>query len=59
MAVHVAAKAMERLDGCQEKYGLKDIDMMKALIDGGTPIKDVAERLGVSRTTIFRFLERR
>ncbi|MDX1699092.1 MAG: helix-turn-helix domain-containing protein, partial [Melioribacteraceae bacterium] len=40
-----------------EKYGVKDIEMMKNLIDGGTPIKDVAERWGVSRTTIYRYLE--
>jgi transposase len=33
--------------------------MMKALIEGGTPIKDVAERWGVSRTTIYRYLERK
>ena len=34
---------MDRLDGRPEKYGLNDIEMMKALIDGGTPIKDMAE----------------
>jgi DNA invertase Pin-like site-specific DNA recombinase len=37
----------------------KDIEMMKALIEGGTPIKDGAERWGVSRTTIYRYLERK
>ena len=32
--------------------------MMKALIESGTPIKDVAEKWGVSRTTIYRYLEK-
>lgn len=58
-AGRVAAKARGRLGGRPEKYGEKDIEMMKALIDGGTPIKDVAERWGVSRTTIYRYLERK
>jgi len=58
-AGRVAAKARGRLGGRPEKYGEKDIEMMKNLIDGGTPIKDVAERWGVSRTTIYRYLERK
>jgi len=58
-AGRVAAKARGRLGGRPEKYGDRDIEMMKALIDGGTPIKDVAERWGVSRTTIYRYLERK
>lgn len=53
-ADRAAAKARGRL----EKYGQKDIEMMKALIESGTPIKDVAEKWGVSRTTIYRYLER-
>ncbi|MFS0883091.1 recombinase family protein [Metabacillus niabensis] len=52
-----AAKARGRLGGRPEKYGPKDIEMMKSLIESGTPIKDVAERWGVSRTTIYRYLE--
>jgi len=55
----VTAKARGRLGGRPEKYGVKDIEMMKALIDGDTPTKDVAERWGVSRTTIYRYLERK
>ena len=58
-AGRVAAKARGRLGGRPEKCGVKDIEMMKNLIDGGTPIKDVAERWGVSRTTIYRYLERK
>ncbi len=38
----MAAKVRGRLGARLEKYGVKDIEMMKALIDGGTPIKDVA-----------------
>lgn len=49
-----AAKARGRLGGRPEKYGSKDIEMMKALIESETPIKDVAEKWGVSRTTIYR-----
>ncbi|PUB08203.1 resolvase-like protein [Paenisporosarcina sp. OV554] len=54
-AGRVAAKSRGRLGGRPEKYGEKDVEMMKALIDGGTPIKDVAERWGVSRTTFYRY----
>ncbi|WP_347550033.1 recombinase family protein [Pseudalkalibacillus hwajinpoensis] len=57
-AGRAAAKARGRLGGRPEKYGLKDIEMMKALIESGTPIKDVAEKWGVSRTTIYRYLEK-
>ncbi|MGG3451075.1 recombinase family protein [Domibacillus aminovorans] len=57
-AGRVAAKARGRLGGRPEKYGPKDVEMMKSLIESGTPIKDVAERWGVSRTTIYRYLER-
>ena len=53
----VAAKVRGRLGGLPEKYGDNDIEMMKFLIDGGTSIKDVAERCGVSRSTIYRYLE--
>lgn len=56
-AGRAAAKARGRLGGRPEKYGPKDIEMMKALIESGTPIKDVAEKWGVSRTTIYRYLE--
>ena len=34
-AGRVAAKARGSLGGRPEKYGVKDIEMMKALIDGG------------------------
>lgn len=57
-AGRAAAKARGRLGGRPEKFGLKDIEMMKSLIESGTPIKDVAEKWGVSRTTIYRYLEK-
>jgi len=57
-AGRAAARARGRLGGRPEKYGEKDIVMMKALIDKGTPIKDVAEKWGVSRTTVYRYLEK-
>ena len=31
---------------------------MKTLIDNGTPIKTIAERWNVSRTTIYRYLNK-
>jgi len=43
-AGRAASKARGRLGGRPEKYGSKDIEMMKALIESGTPIKDVAEK---------------
>ncbi|OKL35570.1 recombinase family protein [Domibacillus mangrovi] len=58
-AGRAAARARGRLGGRPEKFGSKDIEMMKALIESGTPIKDVAEKWGISRTTIYRYLEKR
>ncbi len=57
-ARRAAAKARGRLGGLPEKYESKDIEMMKALIESGTAIKDVAEKWGVSRTTIYSYLEK-
>ncbi|MDT9027457.1 recombinase family protein [Rossellomorea yichunensis] len=57
-AGRAAARARGRLGGRPEKFGLKDIEMMKSLIENGTPIKDVAEKWGVSRTTIYRYIEK-
>lgn len=57
-AERVATKVRGRLDGRPEKYKSKDIEMMKFLIESGTPFKDVAEKWGVSRTTINRYLEK-
>ena len=53
-----AGRAAARARGRPEKFGPRDIEMMKALIESGTPIKDIAEKWGVSRTTIYRYLEK-
>lgn len=58
-AGRIAAKARGRLGGRPEKFSPKDIEMMKSLIESGTPIKDVAEKWGGSRTTIYRYLEKK
>lgn len=34
------------LGGRSEKLEVKDIEMMKSLIENGTSIKDVAEKMG-------------
>ena len=57
-AGRAAARARGRLGGRPEKLEAKDIEMMKSLIENGTSIKDVAEKWGVSRTTIYRYLEK-
>ena len=36
----------------------KLLEVMKTLIDNGTPIKTIAERWNVSRTTIYRYLNK-
>lgn len=57
-AGRIAARARGRLGGRPEKLHTKDIEMLKALVDNGTSIKDVAKKWGVSRTTIYRYLEK-
>ncbi|MFS0785016.1 recombinase family protein [Shouchella sp. 1P09AA] len=53
-----AARSRGRLGGRPEKFTNKDIEMLKTLVSNGTPIKDIAEMWGVSRTTIYRYLEK-
>lgn len=57
-AGRIAAKARGRLGGRPQKLTQKDIEMIKALINNGTTIKDVAKKWGVSRTTIYRYLNK-
>ena len=57
-AGRTAARARGRLGGRPEKFGPRDIEMMRSLIQNGTPIKDVAAKWNVSRTTIYRYLEK-
>jgi DNA invertase Pin-like site-specific DNA recombinase len=53
-----AARARGRFGGRPEKLTKSDMDLMKTLIDNGTPIKTIAERWNVSRTTIYRYLNK-
>ena len=37
----------------------EDLELLKTLVDSGTPIKKtIAERWNVSRTTIYRYLDK-
>jgi DNA invertase Pin-like site-specific DNA recombinase len=57
-AGRAAARARGRLGGRPEKLDKKQIEALKALVSNGTPIKDVAQIWGLSRTTIYRYLEK-
>lgn len=54
----VAARARGRLGGHPEKLNEIDLKLLKTLVDNGTPIKTIAERWNVSRTTVYRYLEK-
>jgi DNA invertase Pin-like site-specific DNA recombinase len=54
----MAARARGRLGGKPEKLEKKDIDLIKSLVAKGTPIKDIAQMWGLSRTTVYRNLEK-
>jgi DNA invertase Pin-like site-specific DNA recombinase len=58
-AGRAAARARGRLGGRPEKLGKKEVEMLKTLVSNGTPIKDVAEMFGISRTTVYRYLEKK
>ncbi|EAC4368879.1 recombinase family protein [Listeria monocytogenes] len=53
-----AARARGRFGGRPEKLTVEDITLMRTLIDSGTPIKTIAARWNVSRTTIYRYLNK-
>lgn len=55
-AGRAAARARGRYGGRPEKLTAKDMELLKTLADSGTPIKTIAERWQVSRTTIYRYL---
>lgn len=57
-AGRAAARARGRFGGRPEKLTTDDLDLLKMLIDNGTPIKTVAEKWNVSRTTIYRYLNK-
>lgn len=52
------ARARGRFGGRPEKLCKSDLELMKTLIDNGTPIKTIAERWNVSRKTIYRYLNK-
>ncbi|MCE3398331.1 recombinase family protein [Staphylococcus aureus] len=57
-AGRIAARARGRYGGRPEKLNKKDLKLLKTLYDNGTPIKTIAEQWQVSRTTIYRYLNK-
>ncbi|MCE4971865.1 recombinase family protein [Staphylococcus chromogenes] len=57
-AGRIAARARGRFGGRPEKLNSKDLKLLKTLYDNGTPIKTIAEQWKVSRTTIYRYLNK-
>ncbi|MGF2009882.1 recombinase family protein, partial [Lactococcus lactis] len=53
-----AARARGRLGGRPEKFSEQDIKLLKKLVESGTPIKSIADSWGVSRTTIYRYINK-
>ncbi len=58
-AGRAAARARGRLGGRPEKLDKKELEMLKTLVASGTPITDIAQMWGVSRTTVYRYLEKK
>ncbi|EOC9197029.1 recombinase family protein [Staphylococcus pseudintermedius] len=57
-AGRIAARARGRYGGRPEKLNQKDLNLLKTLYDNGMPIKTIAEQWQVSRTTIYRYLNK-
>lgn len=57
-AGRAAARARGRLGGRPEKLDKKELEMLKTLVENETPITDIAQRWGVSRTTVYRYLKK-
>ena len=57
-AGRIAARARGRYGGRPEKLNKQDLKLLKTLYDNGTPIKTIAEQRKVSRTTIYRYLNK-
>lgn len=57
-AGRAAARARGRVGGRPEKLTGKDLELLKTLVDNGTPVKTIAEKWNVSRTTIYRYLSK-
>lgn len=57
-AGRAAARARGRFGGRPEKLTVQDLELLKTLVDNGTPIKTIADKWNVSRTTIYRYLNK-
>ncbi|HAB0417281.1 recombinase family protein [Staphylococcus capitis] len=57
-AGRIAARARGRYGGRPEKLNKQDLTLLKTLYDNGTPIKTIAKQWKVSRTTIYRYLNK-
>ncbi|ATQ60817.1 recombinase family protein [Staphylococcus aureus] len=57
-AGRMAARARGRYGGRPEKLNKQDLTLLKTLYDNGTPIKTIADQWKVSRTTIYRYLNK-
>lgn len=53
-----SAGARGRFGGRPEKLTSRDLELLKTLVDNDTPIKMIAKRWNVSRTTIYRYLDK-
>ncbi|SFJ81145.1 Helix-turn-helix domain of resolvase [Thermoflavimicrobium dichotomicum] len=57
-AGRAAAKARGKLGGRPEKFGNKEVEMMKTLAQNGTPIKDIALMFETTRATVYRYINK-
>lgn len=57
-AGRAAARARGRFGGRPEKFTPEDVNSIRTLVKNGTPIKTVAAQWNVSRTTIYRYLNK-
>ena len=57
-AGRIAARARRKIWRRPEKLNKQDLNLLKTLYDNGTPIKTIAEQWQVSRTTIYRYLNK-
>mgnify|MGYP002721548247 CR=1 FL=1 len=57
-AGRIAARARGRYGGRPEKLNKQDLNLLKTLYENGTPVKTIAGHFGVSRTTIYRYLDK-
>lgn len=57
-AGRAAARARGRFGGRPEKLTQQDLELLKTLVDNGTPIKTIADKWNISRTTVYRYLEK-